>query len=431
MDHSIYTPGAGHAPPVLAGRDALLRDWRLMLNDVAAVGRRRARDLVLVGTRGVGTTVTLTALGRRAAEQGFEVVGLQAVSGQAGLVDSLRHRARTRVDDRSGPWQRAKRAFDNLEGVSVSVAGVGGGLTRRTPPAGAPPSDAGTVAHALATLAHEVRRDTPQGGLLVTVDEMQVAAGPDLALLAATLHRLNVDRPEAVVVFAGTGLPTVADALRGAGVTHPDRLFVIEPLDVTLAADDARYVVVEPARQVGVVWDPDAADALVEACNGYPAHLQLFADAAWRHAAGPTRITLDDVRAGLADAAIDLDRHTFGPRWERFTDREMEFVAALALHGGQATTRAVATTLGRTTQSVSWVRRALVDEGDIYAPRRGHLSMSVPLLGRYVLAHYEEARGDATTPVLSLAEMRTNAELPDDRGVLPSLARALDDGRHH
>ena len=436
MDRSIYTPGAGHQPPVLAGRDALLRDWGLMLNDVAAVGRRRARDLVLVGPRGVGKTVAMTALGRRAADQGFEVVGLQAVAGQAGLVDALRHRARTGVDERSGPWQRAKHAFDNLEGLSMSVAGVGAGLTRRSSLPVSPPQDAGTVAHALATLAREVRHDTPQGGLLVTVDEMQVAAGPDLALLAATLHRLNVDHPTAVVVFAGTGLPTVTDALRRAGVTHPDRLFTIEPLEVALAPDDARYAVVEPARQVGVVWDPDAVDALVEACNGYPAHLQLFADATWRRAKGPTRVTLDDVRDGLTVAAVDLERRTLGPRWERITDREMEFLAALALHGGHATTRTIATTLGRTPQDLSWLRQALIVEGDVYAPRRGRLSMAVPLLARYVLTHYEHARGDAATPLLSLEQMCANAGLPvstddesQDRQIPSSLAFALDSPR--
>ena len=436
MDRSIYTPGAGHAPPVLAGRDALLRDWGLMLNDVAAVGRRRARDLVLVGPRGVGKTVAMTALGRQASDQGFEVVALQAVAGQAGLVDALRHRARTRVDERSGPWQRAKHAFDNLEGLSMSVAGVGAGLTRRSPPSAPPPQDAGTVAHALATLALEVRRDTPQGGLLVTVDEMQVAAGPDLALLAATLHRLNVDHPAAVVVSAGTALPTVTDALRRAGVTHPDRLFTIEPVEVTLAPDDARYAVVEPARQVGVVWDPGAVDALVEACNGYPAHLQLFADATWQRAAGPTHITLDDVRAGLVDAAVDLERRTLGPRWDRITDREMEFLAALALHGGHASTRAIASTLGRTPQDLSWLRQALLVEGDVYAPRRGRLSMAVPLLAHYVLAHYEQARGDASTPLLSLEQMRANAGLAAspspvqvDPAARASLAFALDNPR--
>lgn len=38
MEQSPYTPGAGHIPRVLAGRDGLLRDWQLVLNDIIAGG---------------------------------------------------------------------------------------------------------------------------------------------------------------------------------------------------------------------------------------------------------------------------------------------------------------------------------------------------------------------------------------------------------
>lgn len=82
---------------------------------------------------------------------------------------------------------------------------------------------------------------TPRaGGLLVTVDEVQVASASDLALVAATLHRLNVDHPAANVLSAGTGLPFTPEVLRAAGVTHPDRLFFIENVPLTLDEDDAR-----------------------------------------------------------------------------------------------------------------------------------------------------------------------------------------------
>ena len=415
MERSVYTPGAGHAPPVLAGRDAVLRDWRLMLNDVSASGRARARDLVLVGPRGVGKTVTLTALAHHAAEQGFEVVTLQAVAGQAGLAATLRQRARSRAAERAGPWRRATAAFDQLDSVTLTVAGSGGGVSKRARAAELP-QDAGALAQALATLAAEVRRDCPNGGLLITVDEMQVAWPADLALLAATLHRLNVDHPSSVVAFAGTALRTISDALRRAGVTHPDRLLAVEPLPATLAREDARYAVVEPARRAGVLWSREAADALVDACNGYPAHLQLFAHATWLRAIGPDRIRRDDVRAGVADATVDLERRTLGPRWDRISDREMEFLAALAVHGGQASTATVAATLDRTPQELSWLRQTLITEGDIYAPRRGRVALAVPVFARFILAQYETARVDAALPLLPLSQMRRNAGLPDDAG---------------
>lgn len=411
MKRSPYTPGAGHTPPVLAGRDRLLRDWELMLNDVVVDGRVRAQDMILSGPRGVGKTVTVTAFAQRAADQGVEVVNLQAVAGQAGLVDALLQRARTRLDDGAGAWQRARKAFERIGGVNLTVAGFGAGLSTHEPPPTAASRDAASLADALAALAGEVRKDSPSGGLLVTVDEMQVASAPDLALVAATLHRLNVDHPAAVVLFAGTGLPFTPEVLRKAGVTHPDRLFVLQPIPLTLEPDDARHAVVEPARHVGVAWAPEAAEMLVQVSNGYPAHLQLFAHAAWTTADGPDRITLADVETALPRVAGELERRSLGPRWDRISDRQMEFLAALALHGGQASSAAIAATLGRTPQELSWLRRELIDEGDVYSPKRGRLAMAIPLFTRYVLSRYERTRPDASADLLSLEQMASNAGL--------------------
>lgn len=409
MKGSPYTPGAGHTPPVLAGREELLRDWHLVLNDVVSAGRVRAQDMILAGPRGVGKTVTVSAFADLAMKQGFEVVNLQAVSGHAGLVESLLQRARTRIGEEAGPWQRARKAFERIGGVNLSIAGIGAGISTRQQDSAAPGLDASTLADALAMLATEVRREARGGGVLITVDELQVASGPDLALLAATLHRLNVDHPSAVVLFAGTGLPFTPDSLRKAGVTHPDRLFVLEPIPLTLEPEDARYAVVEPARLAGITWTPEAAESVVEASNGYPAHLQLFAHAVWTSAPGPDQITLTDVEAALPQVADQLERRALGPRWERISDRQMEFLAALALHGGRASSSVIAKTLGRSQQELSWLRQELIEEGDIYAPRRGHLAMAVPLFNRYVLSHYERSRPDAGVELLSLEQMIANS----------------------
>lgn len=222
--------------------------------------------------------------------------------------------------------------------MSVGVAGVSAGVSTHPRQTGAGVVDPGTLAEALARLAAEVRKDSPNGGLLVTVDELQVASNADLALLAATLHRLNVDYPASAVVFAGTGLPHTSEVLRTAGVTHPDRLFLLEQLSVSLTDPDAAYAIIEPARRVGVSWEPDAAAAIVRASNGDPAHLQQFAHTVWRTAAGPDTITIDDVRRALPLVEADLNHRTLGPRWERMTDRQMEYLTALALHGGRAVT---------------------------------------------------------------------------------------------
>ena len=113
-----------------------------------------------------------------------------------------------------------------------------------------------------------------------------------------------------------------------------------------------------------------------------------------------------------------LERRTLGPRWDRISDRQMEFLAALALHGGRASTAAIAKTLSRSQQELSWLREELIEEGDVYAPKRGQLAMAVPLFNRYVLSHYERTRPEAATELLSLQKMIANA------GLNPSAAHA-------
>ncbi|MGB4836689.1 MAG: AAA family ATPase, partial [Nostocoides sp.] len=106
MKTRIYTPGAGHQPPVLAGRDDVLRDWRLMLNDTATRGRVGAEDTILLGPRGVGKTALLRAFVDEAEQNGCIVVNLQAVRGETGLIEALLHQARTLSAAEAGPWHR-------------------------------------------------------------------------------------------------------------------------------------------------------------------------------------------------------------------------------------------------------------------------------------------------------------------------------------
>ena len=134
--------------------------------------------------------------------------------------------------------------------------------------------------------------------------------------------------------------------------------------------------------------------------------------------------TAADVEAALPQIADLLERRTLGPRWDRISDRQMEYLAALALHGGRASTAAIARTLGRSQRELSWLRQELIEEGDIYVPKRGQLAMAVPLFNRYVLSHYERTRPESATPLLSLQQMLANADLArsaadSDQGLLP------------
>ncbi|HVB07219.1 MAG TPA: ATP-binding protein [Acidimicrobiales bacterium] len=410
MRDSPYTPGAGHSPLVLAGRDNLIVDWRSMLTDLQIDGRKRAKDLILSGPRGIGKTVLLTKFESLAAEQGFDAIPIQAVA-SGRLIASLMSRADEQIRAQRGPWERAKSALERLGGVTLGAAGFSAGVTLNPSPQ-QPLPDPGMFAAALALLANGLKSERGNGGLLITIDELQVARGEDLALLAATLQRLNVEHPEAPVAFAGCGLPNTSEALREAGVTHPDRLFDLQPLTVDLDESSARFAIVEPARQRDVIWAPSAVDAIVHATHGYPAHLQLLADQTWLQADGPD-IAEADALVGVSLGENEIKRRTLDPRWLRATDRQAELLAAIAVSQesggvGTATTQDVSRSLGKAQSEWSTVRADLVTEGDIYAPRRGRLSFTVPTFAKYVLENYEDRRLDATVEMLTLNEMRNN-----------------------
>lgn len=415
MDGRVYTPGAGHRPPVLVGRGIALRGWRTSLNDVVAVGRVGAEDALLTGPRGVGKTALLSEFAREAREHGFVTMEFQAARGQGSVVDRLVAEATDRARTEGGAWERARELLGRLT-IGVSVLGASAQLA---PPdsAGLTNRDPGVLAQALAAMADGVRGDHGRGGVMFSIDEMQVARDHDLTLIAAALHRLNVEHPGAAVLFAGTGLPHTPEVLSHAGVTHPDRLFVQQQIPVTLDPADAAIALTEPAARHGVSWHPEAVATIVSASNGHPAHLQVMAHATWQAAAGPDRITAEDARAGASAGADSIAQRSLAPRLEARTDRQLEYLAALAALGGNATVRQLESVLGRDQRSFSRHREELINEGDIYAPRRGHVRVAVPLMVPFVLSQYEQARSVANDPddLVSLTTMHERARaLPRD-----------------
>jgi hypothetical protein len=423
MDSNIYRPGAGKLPPLLVGRDRLVRDWVLRLHEVGSGGRAVAEDLLLTGPRGVGKTCALTVLADHARQRGFEVINLQAVRDERTLVSSLVRQADAAVAAGRGPWTRAKQALERFSGVQLGVGGLSAGISITSPDS--PPSaarDPESLAGALAELAREAQagEQTGRGGVMVTVDEIQVGDAGEVALLAAMLHRLNVDHPGATVVFAGTGLPHTMGRLVEVGVTHPDRLFVETRIPLRLEEADARLAILEPAHNAGADWEPAALDAVLEASNRYPAHLQYFAQAVWRQARGPL-VDLAAARAAIPKAVDQLTMRSLEPRWDVLSEREAELVAAIAINGGRATAQQLTVTLDREQRSWSRVRQSLIEAGDIYAPRRGVLEITVPALARYALHEYPDLQRRSRERLVALEQMQERAQ--------DTSLNALDDGR--
>ncbi|MGI8523155.1 MAG: AAA family ATPase [Nocardioides sp.] len=394
MDHNIYSPGAGHQPPLLAGREAPLARWQRMLSELEFRGRVGGEDLILCGPRGVGKTVLMSRFAVIADQLDYEVIQYQAAAGNVGLVEAVARRAASRLDAQVSVWAKVRRSFENVAGVSLGAAGVSASLSLRSAPQEAFTRDASDVAHALADLASAVREERPTGGVLLAVDELQVSAKTDLTLLATMLQRLNVERPDARVAFASTALPHIYRVLEAAGVTHPDRLLPQESIPTALLTEHATAAVVEPALKAGVAWEPTAVDAVVRESGGHPAHLQLMAAETWETAEGPGRITAADAAVGIARSLDAIRAGNFEATWEGLSPGQRDYLAALSTAGGRATTATIVHALGaKSAQDLSDVREILLERGLVRAPRRGLVEFAVPAMAGYVAEQLTAAAG--------------------------------------
>lgn len=361
--------------------------------------------MILVGPRGIGKTVTLGAFEQIAIEHRYQVISIQVAAGASTLIASMQAQAEMEAAG-GGFWSRA---VAHIASLSVQLPAASVTLDRRAPATVTTTPE--TLADALAKTAEAAQKEDRGGGLLLTVDEIQVAAPTDLTLLAAALQQLNRRYSKAPVLFAASGLDSTYDTLVDAGLTNPDRLFDIREMPPTLPLTAAMLALTEPATALGVSWHPDAAERVATATRGHPADLQQCADQTWELLAdGTQRITVADAQAGLDATTAKSAARLFRQQFHALTDRQREFIAALALHSGATSTAKLAVTLGRTSQHLSSTRAALIEIGHLGSAQRGQLALERPMFGAYVLEHYESARQRANYKTLSLDEMRANIQ---------------------
>ena len=391
-----YAPGAGQRPPELAGRDAELLAFDVVLERVAR--GRAERSIVLTGLRGVGKTVLLNALRSAAVRAGWGTGKLEARPDQSlrrPLAAALHVAIRELGGGPSG-------ADEHVLGVLRSFAqkdAPGAKLRERWQPgieAAAVPgrADSGDIEIDLVELFGDIAGLAADAGrgVAIFLDEMQDLAPEDVSALCAACHELSQNGLPLVVV--GAGLPHLP-AVLSASKSYSERLFRYARIDRLdrAAADRALQT---PARDEGAEFTPEGLAAMYEITAGYPYFLQAYGKAVWDVAPG-SPITAADVRVAAPLAEAELAVGFFGSRFDRATPAEREY-----LHGMAATasaeqaeapaepesvpTAAVAVFLGRKPQSLSPARDALLKKGLIYSGARGRIAFTVPHFGRYLRA---------------------------------------------
>lgn len=380
-----FTPGAGVAPPFLAGRDQALGDFEIELR--RALTGKAVRSRVLTGVRGMGKTVLLNEMKGTSEELGWAVVNVEA-NGTESFAAQLADRAQeAMVSVGGGPAlrERLRNLADRVRGISLSASEAAGpaiALNLDVTTEGAIPG-ARQLAEVLTTTAAATREQAGTG-LVVIVDELQQVDDVTLLALALAAHRASQE--SAPLMILGAGLPELPGRLANVA-TYTERLFAF--VDVgSLHGDAFDDAIREALRRHDVGIDLEALARLATETSGYPFFVQTYGSAAWITAAGPT-ITADDVVNAMPRAEGAL-KGFFAARWHSATAPEQRYLRALASHGDGPLSHALASRqAGLDRTHAGEVRRSLRLKALIFDSESSVVALTVPHFSAFILAEPE------------------------------------------
>jgi len=294
-----YAPGAGQRPPELAGRDAELAAFDVLLERVAK--GRPERSVVLTGLRGVGKTVLLNALRSAAVRRGWGTGKLEARPDQP-IRRSLAAALHLAVRELSGGNpDEARHVLGVVKSFAQRDAQAKGRQWQPGIDVAAVPgrADSGDIEIDLVELLTDVgglAADVGRG-VAVFIDEMQDLAPDDVSAICAACHEISQSGLPVIVV--GAGLPHLP-AVLSASKSYSERLFRYARIDRLdrAAADRALRA---PALDEDADWSDDALAEMYAVTGGYPYFVQAYGKVAW-DVAPRSPITAADVKMAAPEA---------------------------------------------------------------------------------------------------------------------------------
>lgn len=316
MRGNPFTPGFGSSPLVLAGRDDILDEFRVALEEPG----RESGSVLLIAGRGSGKTVLLNRLQTVAGEYGWLWV---QEDGRRGLVE----RIIAELDRLSGQLQPPpKRRV-----TRVDVSAVGGVGWESVKGAESPRSLRASWERTLDRLAATLEKDASQQGVLLTVDEIHHANLEEMDELGQAFQHLV--RAGRAVAFAGAGLPGPAmDRLLTSDAAPTFLMRSWRPqedlahlLDSEVTAGLQGTAALSSRR-----FEEEALRLAVDAISGFPYMLQLLGQESWRAAGNSKVIRVADVRQALPIAQRRLGQNIAAVELRGLSGQDLEFLRAMA-----------------------------------------------------------------------------------------------------
>jgi predicted ATPase len=364
MPGNPFKPSAGSTPPELIGRQPILDGIGEAIADGPGAPGRLS---IFTGARGVGKTVMLNEVEDRFEKEGWRKV---SVTASPGFVREVFGRVSGLLADESPPPK------GRITGVT-GPGGVGVQLQRNHEPQ---PELRQTIEGLLDEMG-------PRGsGLLVTVDEVHAARPSELRELAVISQHLVREDRQFALAMAGLG-GAVSDLLNDDVLTFMRRAdrHELGSLVIDDVEDALRSTIIENDRSI----DEAACRRAAEATRGYPFLVQLVGHQVWRSTSAE-HMTMSSVDRGITAALKRLRTLVHEPALNDLSDKDREFVAAMAVDQGQSRIADVAERMGRSPQYVNTYRSRLISSGVIETTTRGRVRFAVPYLRDTVLELIDE-----------------------------------------
>lgn len=370
VEPNPFTPTFGVTPPLLVGRDDLLEEFGIAIDE--GVGSPY-RAVVITGVRGSGKTVALNALEDVARRRGWAVASATARKGvSSDLATEIIPQA---IRDHGG-----HAADSSVTAMQLMVLGIGGQVQRQVSERFPVKPGLRTVCTAAADLMDE----RSGSGLLITLDEIHRSAMDDIVEIAQTVqHMFREGRP---VAFVAAGLPSAVESVLNNDVIT----FLRRAERFTLGAvsdDDVAEALRRPIHDHGKAIAGGALAEAVKATGGYPFLIQLVGSETWRASGDGASVTLDAAREGGRRAARRVGRLVHEPSLADLSHTDRSFLSAMAVDEGPSQMGDIAARLGVSAQYAGVYRQQCIMQGIVAPAGRGLVDFTIPYLRDYLKEH--------------------------------------------
>jgi len=385
MDPRInpFSPGAGTAPPELAGREKIIEDVSIALHRIRS--GNSAKSVLMVGLRGVGKTVLLNRLKNDAEAEGIVCVQFESPENRnlpAMLVPSLRA-ALLKLDRMAGAKDLVAKAVKVLgsfiAAAKVKYEGMEFGFDLGTEEGVA---DTGDLDYDLSELLQSVGEAAQEKktAVVIFIDELQYVPETELAALISALHACAQKRLP--VAMVGAGLPQLVGNV-GRAKSYAERLFDL-PVIGALPDQAATEALQRPVELHQVVFTEEAIKEILKQTQGYPYFLQEWGSMCWSVASTKV-ISKEDAVTATTLAILQLDTSFFRVRFDRCTPMEKNYLRAMAEINVLAPRSGdIAAAMKKEVNQLGPLRKSLISKGMIYSPAHGDTAFTVPLFADYM-----------------------------------------------